>query len=63
VDDIEAIKQPKARYFRTMDTKDWGGIRQVLADDVVFYTTASGGGVVRAPTSSWRSSVRRWPRR
>jgi len=23
VDDIEAIKRLKARYFRTMDTKDW----------------------------------------
>ena len=25
VDDVEAIKQLKARYFRTMDTKDWAG--------------------------------------
>jgi uncharacterized protein (TIGR02246 family) len=46
VDDIEAIKQLKARYFRTMDTKDWAAMRQVFADDVVMDTTASGGGVV-----------------
>jgi uncharacterized protein (TIGR02246 family) len=47
VDDIEAIKQLKARYFRTMDTKDWDGMRDVFTDDVVVDTTASGGGVVR----------------
>jgi hypothetical protein len=46
VDDIEAIRQLKARYLRTMDTKDWAGMRQVFSDDVVMDTTASGGGVV-----------------
>jgi len=46
VDDVEAIKQLKARYFRTMDTKDWAGMRQVFTDDVVMDTTESGGGVV-----------------
>ena len=46
MDDIEAIKQLKARYFRTMDTKDWEGMRQVFTDDVVVNTTDSGGGVV-----------------
>lgn len=45
LDDIEAIKQLKARYLRTMDTKDWDGMRQVFTDDVVTDTTASGGGV------------------
>ena len=44
--DIEAIKQLKARYFRTMDTKDWDGMRRVFADDVRMDTTSSGGGVV-----------------
>ena len=43
MEDIEAIKQLKARYFRTLDTKDWEGFRQVFADDVVVDTTASGG--------------------
>jgi uncharacterized protein (TIGR02246 family) len=46
MDDIEAIKQLKARYFRTMDTKDWAAMRQVFADDVVVDSTESGGGVV-----------------
>ena len=46
VDDLEAIRQLKARYFRTMDTKDWAGMRQVLSDDVVIDTTDSGGDVV-----------------
>jgi len=47
MDDVEAIKQLKARYFRTMDTKDWSGMRAVFADDVVMDTASSGGGVVR----------------
>jgi len=47
VDDIEAIKQLKARYFRLMDTKDWDGMRQVFADDVYIDTTDSGGRVVQ----------------
>ena len=46
MDDVEAIKQLKARYFRTMDTKDWAAMRQLLTDDVVIDTTDSGGGVV-----------------
>jgi uncharacterized protein (TIGR02246 family) len=46
MDDIEAIRQLKARYFRTLDTKDWAAMRQVFTDDVVMDTTASGGTVV-----------------
>jgi hypothetical protein len=46
VDDVEMIKQLKARYFRTMDTKDWSGMRSVFTDDVIMDTTASGGGVI-----------------
>ncbi len=46
MDDLEAIGQLKARYFRTLDAKDWVGMRQVLSDDVVIDTTESGGGVV-----------------
>jgi uncharacterized protein (TIGR02246 family) len=46
MDDVEAIKQLKARYFRTMDTKDWTGMRRVFADDVVVDTASSGGGVI-----------------
>jgi uncharacterized protein (TIGR02246 family) len=47
VDDIEAIRQLKARYFRTMDTKDWKAMRNVFTDDVVMDTSESGG-----PTTS-----------
>jgi len=46
MDDIEAIRCLKARYFRLMDTKDWDGMRQVFADDVVVDTSEAGGGVV-----------------
>jgi hypothetical protein len=46
VDDLEAIRRLKARYFRTMDTKDWVGMRQVFTDDVVVDTSEAGGGVV-----------------
>ena len=45
MDDIEAIKQLKGRYCRTMDTKDWAAMRQVFTDDVEMDTTESGGGV------------------
>jgi len=44
--EIERIKQLKARYFRTMDSKDWKGMRQVFADDVVMDTTDSGGNLI-----------------
>jgi uncharacterized protein (TIGR02246 family) len=46
LDALEAIKQLKARYFRTMDTKDWVAMRDVFADDVVVDTTESGGPLV-----------------
>jgi hypothetical protein len=46
VDDIEAIKQLKARYFRTMDTKNWDAMQLVFSDDVVIDTTESGGTVI-----------------
>src|ERR1700721_569976 len=46
VDDIEAIKQLKARYCRTMDTKDWTAMRQLFTDDVTMDTTDSGGSVI-----------------
>jgi hypothetical protein len=43
VEDIEAIKQLKARYFRTMDTKDWAAMREVFAPDVRVDVTADAG--------------------
>jgi len=38
---IEEIKQLKARYFRCMDTKDYGGLRKVFADDATFDASCS----------------------
>ncbi|MGO4689712.1 nuclear transport factor 2 family protein [Glaciibacter sp. 2TAF33] len=32
-DEIEAIKQLKARYFRALDTKDWDAFREVFTSD------------------------------
>lgn len=40
---IEEIKQLKARYFRTMDTKDYAALRKVFADDAVFDASCSLG--------------------
>jgi hypothetical protein len=45
-DDIEAIKQLKARYFRLMDTKDWDGYFALFTDDVVIDTSEDGAAVV-----------------
>jgi uncharacterized protein (TIGR02246 family) len=47
VNDIEAIKQLKARYFRTLDTKDWSGLRDVFTDDVEIDTTDIGGSPIK----------------
>ena len=45
MDDIEAIKQLKARYFRLMDAKDWDGYRALFTRDVHVDVSADGGGV------------------
>jgi uncharacterized protein (TIGR02246 family) len=42
VDDIEAIKQLKAKYMRTVDTKDWEGFRSVFTPTTVWDMTDSG---------------------
>ncbi len=34
-DDLEAIRQLKARYFRLMDTKQWDDFATLFTDDVV----------------------------
>jgi uncharacterized protein (TIGR02246 family) len=46
IGDIEAIKQLKARYCRTLDTKDWAAYRALFTDDVTVDTTESGGNVI-----------------
>jgi hypothetical protein len=45
IDDVEAIKQLKARYFRTMDTKDWDALAQVFTPDVHIDMTGEGAGI------------------
>ena len=45
VDDHEAIRQLKARYFRLLDTKDWAGFRQLFVQEVVIDVSADGAGV------------------
>ena len=52
--DIEAIRQLKARYFRTMDQKDWEGYRQVFTVDVAIDTTDDTG-PGSATVESWCS--------
>jgi len=34
-EDLEAIKQLRARYCRLLDTKDWEGWRDVFTEDVI----------------------------
>ena len=36
--DIEAIKQLKSRYIRMVDTQDWDGWRETMAEDIVQVT-------------------------
>lgn len=36
--EIEAIKQLKARYFRLVDTKEWGELRTLFTDEARFET-------------------------
>jgi hypothetical protein len=44
-DDIEAIAQLKARYFRLMDTKQWDQLAEVFTPDVHIDMSNEGGGV------------------
>lgn len=45
MEDIEAIKQLKARYFRCMDTKQWDAMLEVFAEDVRVDMEKEGGGI------------------
>jgi hypothetical protein len=56
LEDIEEIKQLKARYFRTLDTKDWPAWRAVFTDDARFDGTRrafSGPDEFCGATSAW----------
>lgn len=48
LDDIEAIKQLKARYFRLMDTKAWEELIHLFSPNVVVDTSGDGGGVTHS---------------
>jgi hypothetical protein len=37
-EDLESIRQLKARYFRTIDTKQWRELRTLFTDDARFET-------------------------
>lgn len=54
-DEMEAIRQLKARYFRFMDTKAWDAWRDVFAPDVVgvFDNAVSTGGADGHPGPAW----------
>jgi hypothetical protein len=43
MDDVEEIKKLKARYFRSLDSKDWEIYRSVFADDVIVDLRKAGG--------------------
>jgi hypothetical protein len=45
-DDLRAIERLRARYCRTLDTKDWAAFRTVFTDDFVSDTHESGGLVI-----------------
>ncbi|CUU56949.1 DUF4440 domain-containing protein [Frankia sp. CcI49] len=46
MDDIEQIRQLKARYCRLLDTKSWDEFRALFTDDAVLDSTDSGGDVI-----------------
>ncbi|WP_433761263.1 nuclear transport factor 2 family protein [Nocardia sp. CA-135398] len=48
---INTIESLKARYFRSLDTKDWSTFGSVLADDIDVDTTAVGGDRIRGASN------------
>src|SRR5260370_26389322 len=50
-----AISQVKARYCRTLDTKDWDGYADVFTEDFELDTSAAGG----PPTGHGREAAMR----
>lgn len=46
-DELEAIRQLKARYFRFMDTKDWEALADVFTDDVEMDMRGEGSELIR----------------
>lgn len=50
-DDLERIRQLKARYFRLMDTKAWDELREVFTPDVRIDTVEDSGTVIEGVDS------------
>lgn len=46
--EIEKIRQLKARYFRTMDQKDWPAWEQVFTKNVLIDTTQEGSPLINS---------------
>jgi hypothetical protein len=44
--EARALERLKARYCRTLDTKDWSGFRDLFTHDFVSDTTESGGPLI-----------------
>jgi hypothetical protein len=44
--EVDAIKQLKTSYFANIDAKNWDGLRELLAPDVVVDTTCSAGPIL-----------------
>jgi uncharacterized protein (TIGR02246 family) len=51
MDDVEEIKKLKARYFRSLDTKDWEVYAGVFAEDCVVDLRRAGGELYRGRES------------
>lgn len=59
-DDLEDIRQLKARYFRALDTKDWDGLLAVFVPEVIVDMTGEGGARTEGASqfvSTVRSSI------
>ena len=48
MDDLEQIKQMKARYFRGIDTKDWALVESLFTPDAEIDMTGEGGAVTNS---------------
>ena len=60
MDDVEEIKKLKARYFRSLDSKDWELYASVFAEDCVVDLRGSGGELYegRAAIAGYVSSLK-----
>ena len=43
LEDMRAIERLQAKYWDTLDAKDWDGLSECLVDDFVFINNTTGG--------------------